>query len=172
MKKFGFSTVLLVAVLFISLVSIPSFSNQTVLINKDVPDSYTVVRGDTLWDISAVFLQDPWMWPEIWHANQQIDNPHLIYPGDIISLVYINGVPQLKIVRSREVKLSPEIRSLDHGDAITQEVCWRWPNARGYRREGASGARSARGDRRRARGRSRSSARDVDWSASCSSPTG
>ena len=85
MKKFGFSTVLLVAVLFISLVSIPSFSKQTVLINKDVPDSYTVVRGDTLWDISAVFLQDPWMWPEIWHANQQIDNPHLIYTGDIIS---------------------------------------------------------------------------------------
>ncbi|EAS47902.1 hypothetical protein GB2207_08836 [marine gamma proteobacterium HTCC2207] len=119
MKKFGFSTALLTAVLFISLVSIPSFSNQTVLINKDVPDSYTVVRGDTLWDISAVFLQDPWMWPEIWHANQQIDNPHLIYPGDIISLVYINGVPQLKIVRSGEVKLSPEIRSLDHGDAIT-----------------------------------------------------
>jgi hypothetical protein len=134
MKKFGFSTALLAAVFFTSLVASLSFSNQSfsnqsvsnqsassekVVINKDVPNSYTVVRGDTLWDISAVFLQSPWMWPEIWHANQQIDNPHLIYPGDIISLVYINGVPQLKIVRSREVKLSPEIRSLDHDDAIS-----------------------------------------------------
>ena len=97
----------------------PNFSSPSALINEDVPDSYTVVPDDTLWDISALFLKDPWMWPEIWHANQQIDNPHLIYPGDVISLVYINGVPQLKIVRSREVKLSPEIRSLDHDDAIS-----------------------------------------------------
>ena len=124
MKKFGLSRVLLAAVLFTSFVttlsfSNESFSNQSVVINQDVPNSYTVVRGDTLWDISAVFLQDPCMWPEIWHANQQIDNPHLIYPGDVISLVYINGVPQLKIVRSREVKLSPEIRSLDHDEAIS-----------------------------------------------------
>jgi hypothetical protein len=119
MKKFGFSMALLATVLFTSLISTSSFANQSVLINEDIPNSYTVVRGDTLWDISAVFLQDPWMWPEIWHANQQIDNPHLIYPGDVISLVYINGVPQLKIVRSREVKLSPEIRSLDHDDAIS-----------------------------------------------------
>lgn len=120
MKKFRFSTVLLAAVLFTSLVTISSsFAKPNVVINKDVPNSYTVVRGDTLWDISAVFLQDPWMWPEIWHANQQIDNPHLIYPGDVISLVYINGVPQLKIARSREVKLSPEIRSLDHDEAIS-----------------------------------------------------
>ncbi len=139
MKKFGLSRVLLAAVLFTSFVTTLSFSNesfsnesfsnesasnqssstQSVVINQDLPNSYTVVRGDTLWDISAVFLQDPWMWPEIWHANQQIDNPHLIYPGDVISLVYINGVPQLKIVRSREVKLSPEIRSLDHDEAIS-----------------------------------------------------
>jgi len=120
MKKFRFSTVLLAAVLFTSLVTTSSsFANQNVVINEDVPNRYTVVRGDTLWDISAVFLQDPWMWPEIWHTNQQIDNPHLIYPGDIISLVYINDVPELKIVRSREVKLSPEIRSLDHDEAIS-----------------------------------------------------
>ena len=129
MKKFRFSTALMAAVLFTTLAAGLSFSNQSfsnpnysspsALINEDVPDSYTVVPGDTLWDISALFLKDPWMWPEIWHANQQIDNPHLIYPGDVISLVYINGVPQLKIVRSREVKLSPEIRSLDHDDAIS-----------------------------------------------------
>jgi hypothetical protein len=119
MKKFGFGTALLAAVLFTSLVSTPSFSNQTVLINENVPTSYTVKSGDTLWDISALFLQNPWMWPEIWHANQQIDNPHLIYPGDVITLVYVDGVPQLKVSRTREVKLSPEIRSLDRAEAIS-----------------------------------------------------
>lgn len=88
------------------------------LLNEDIPDQYQVEKGDTLWDISAIFLRDPWMWPEIWYANQQIANPHLIYPGDLISLVYIDGKPRLQVNRSREHKLSPQIRSLDHQQAI------------------------------------------------------
>lgn len=88
------------------------------LVNASVPNQYRVVEGDTLWDISALFLRDPWMWPEIWHANQQIANPHLIYPGDIISLVYIDGVPKLVLSRSRDEKLSPEIRVRDHRQPI------------------------------------------------------
>ncbi|MBS7457945.1 LysM peptidoglycan-binding domain-containing protein [Coralloluteibacterium stylophorae] len=61
------------------------------------PDVYVVKRGDTLWDIAATFLQKPWLWPEIWQANPQIENPHLIYPGDRISLAYLNGQPQARI---------------------------------------------------------------------------
>ncbi len=60
------------------------------------PDSYTVRRGDTLWDISARFLSKPWLWPEIWQANPQVRNPHLIYPGDVLNLSFIHG-PQLTL---------------------------------------------------------------------------
>ena len=81
---------------------------QEVSIREDSPDEYIVVEGDTLWDISGRFLDEPWQWPAIWHANQQIENPHLIYPGDKISLVYIDGQPRLMVDRGRPtVRLSP-----------------------------------------------------------------
>ncbi len=115
MKKILFATTMFIALV----VSTLSALAEAVLLNENVPDRYVVKRGDTLWDISGVFLQDPWMWPEIWHANQQIENPHLIYPGDSITLVYIDGVPQLMVNRSRDLKLSPEIKSLDHAEAIS-----------------------------------------------------
>ncbi len=87
--------------------------------NDDIPDKYTVVKGDTLWDISAHFLAEPWLWPEIWQVNPQIQNPHLIYPGDIISLIYIDGKPRLVLTRSRDVKLSPQIREVSERQAIS-----------------------------------------------------
>lgn len=86
--------------------------------NENIPDKYTVKTGDTLWDISDFFLRDPWLWPEIWYVNPQIKNPHLIYPGDMISLVYIDGRPRLTLERSRNVKLSPGVKVLPHAAAI------------------------------------------------------
>ncbi len=89
-------------------------------VRDDYPDSHTVVKGDTLWDISGTFLSNPWMWPEIWHVNPQIANPHLIYPGDIVKLIYLDGQPRLNIDRSnRVVRLSPKARVIEHNEAIS-----------------------------------------------------
>jgi len=90
-------------------------------INEDAPKTYVVVKGDTLWDISAVFLEQPWLWPKIWRLNPEINNPHLIYPGDIISLVFDeNGEPTLVLepVKGKpSYKWSPKIRQKNKEDS-------------------------------------------------------
>ncbi|MFT5427017.1 MAG: hypothetical protein ACI9ZT_001967 [Gammaproteobacteria bacterium] len=97
---------------------------ETVTLNADRPDQYVVQKGDTLWDISAQFLQEPWFWPTIWDVNPQIENPHLIYPGDVVSLTFKDGQPMLtvngmgRVANGRNVKLSPVIRSNERDDAI------------------------------------------------------
>ena len=83
-----------------------------VALNSSAPMAYTVKRGDTLWDISAMYLRDPWLWPEIWHVNPSVRNPHLIYPGDQLTLAYgANGEPQLRLVRGDALRVSPLVRS-------------------------------------------------------------
>lgn len=84
---------------------------KEVELNPDHPQRYIVKKGDTLWDISGMFLKYPWHWPDIWYVNPQIENPHLIYPGDELSLSYRDGKPVIEVNRGkRSVKLSPEVR--------------------------------------------------------------
>lgn len=82
-------------------------------LNPRHPETYVVQRGDTLWDIAAMFLRDPWNWPEIWQVNPQVQNPHLIYPGDVLSLAYVGGRPVLQVQRGTNPggRLSPRVRS-------------------------------------------------------------
>jgi hypothetical protein len=93
--------------------TVPLVSSAAADIRSDHPRTYTVRQGDTLWDIAARFLEQPWQWPEIWHANPEISNPHLIYPGDVLELVYVDGKPRLKrkTGQTTKLKLSPQVRS-------------------------------------------------------------
>ncbi|NOQ16013.1 MAG: LysM peptidoglycan-binding domain-containing protein [Methyloprofundus sp.] len=82
------------------------------------PSRHVVVKGDTLWDISAKFLKDPWQWPNVWRHNGQIKDPHLIYPGDVITLCFIDDKPMLCVNSNDERILYPHMRPEDTGDAI------------------------------------------------------
>ena len=92
---------------------------EQIKLNDDAPNTYVVVKGDTLWDISALFLQQPWLWPKLWRLNPEINNPHLIYPGDILKLVFDdNGEPMLVLEPVKpSYKWSPQIRQEQKKDA-------------------------------------------------------
>jgi hypothetical protein len=102
--------------------TMPSGSNIPLAANA--PEEYVVKPGDTLWDISQVFLRDAWYWPEIWHVNPQVQNPHLIYPGDVLRLVYVDGQPRVTLAEraqggSGAKRLSPQVRRSPLSQAVT-----------------------------------------------------
>jgi len=110
--------------LFLSLLFVCSYLPQTFAAKLELklnhPTQYSVVKGDTLWDISEHFLKSPWMWPELWKQNSQIKNPHLIYPGDVLTLHYIDGKPVLELSHREPAryKLSPKTRAITLENAI------------------------------------------------------
>lgn len=92
---------------------------ETVRLRESGAGRYVVKPGDTLWDISRYFLQDAWQWPELWYVNGQISNPHLIYPGDVLTIAWVDGHPQLMHESGVAIEhLSPQIRESGLGDAI------------------------------------------------------
>ena len=98
---------------------------ETIVYEPESPQTYIVQEGDTLWDISSIFLRDPWYWPEIWFKNPQVENPHLIYPGDTLAIVYVGGQKRVQLLSRGEegsvlaqtegglqvVKVNPRVRT-------------------------------------------------------------
>ena len=108
-----------------------------VQLNPEAPLRYVVQKGDTLWGISNKFLRDSWQWPELWYANPDVQNPHLIYPGDVLYLTWVDGAPRLaragdapppasaggepaavQVPPADTDKLSPRVREMDLAQAI------------------------------------------------------
>jgi len=82
------------------------------------PNEYVVQVGDTLWDIAATFLKDPWFWPEIWYVNPDIENPHLINPGDVLGLISVGGQTRITNVRAGSYRMSPQARITPLSEAV------------------------------------------------------
>ena len=93
--------------------------SQAVPLASGAPGEYVVQKGDTLWDIAATFLRDPWYWPEVWYVNPQVENPHLIYPGDTLALVMIDGQQRITHVRPATYRLLPQARITPLSESIT-----------------------------------------------------
>ncbi|MGZ8190830.1 MAG: LysM peptidoglycan-binding domain-containing protein [Methylococcaceae bacterium] len=113
----AFRTIL--GLIFSFYVSSISWADE-ILLNPSHPDQYTVVQGDTLWDISGKFLHNPSHWPRLWSQNAQIKNPHLIYPGDTIYFSMVNGRPQLSFAKDGQ-QAPDEYQPPFNGPCILQE---------------------------------------------------
>jgi len=92
--------------------------SRPVPLAQGAPEQYTVQVGDTLWDIASTFLRDPWYWPEVWYVNPQVENPHLIYPGDVLALVMIDGQQRITNVQASTYRLSPQARVTPLTEAV------------------------------------------------------
>ncbi len=104
--------------LMLTIVAGIASSQSSSILADNFPERYVVVKGDTLWDISKRFLRDSWRWPEVWQGNPQVENPDLIYPGDVLVLTFIDGKPVLRKLGRDSVKLSPQARVSGLLDAI------------------------------------------------------
>src|SRR5690625_2730033 len=114
---------IMIALAAVSLLSLMSWADESAF-RSDHPDEYVVVKVHTRWDVSNRFLPTPLLLPEIRHINPNIENPHLIYPGDVIQMVYNGGQPRLAGGRTvkmapGDTRLSPSVRVVSPEDAIT-----------------------------------------------------
>ncbi len=106
-KKNCYSSI--ITLLTLACLSINVFADE-IQLQKNAPHRHVVVKGDTLWGISGRFLQNPWLWPQVWKMNRaEIKNPHLIYPGDVVVLDTSGKYPQLRLLHET-ITLEPGVR--------------------------------------------------------------
>ncbi|NKB34686.1 MAG: LysM peptidoglycan-binding domain-containing protein [Pseudomonadales bacterium] len=113
MKNSRFKHILTVPLMaFLALMAYANVHAQSALLKRDLPESYTVLEDDTLWNIASQFLQDPERWPEIWQPDPYLDNSDLIYPGDILRVSAVRGTPRILVSRGDRSlgSIEPQIR--------------------------------------------------------------
>lgn len=99
----------IITLLALTCLSLNVFADE-IQLQKNAPHRHVVVKGDTLWGISGRFLQNPWLWPQVWKMNRgEIKNPHLIYPGDVVVLDTSGKYPQLRLLHET-ITLEPGVR--------------------------------------------------------------
>jgi len=116
----------IISALILAVTAVCASAAEPLQLVDNPPDRHVVVKGDTLWGISGKFLKEPWRWPEIWNMNRdQIKNPHLIYPGEVVFLDRSGSSPRLRIGKPVKggssggtVKLEPQIYSTPDQSAI------------------------------------------------------
>ena len=114
----------IISALILAVTAVCASAAEPLKLVDNPPDRHVVVRGDTLWGISGKFLKEPWRWPEVWNMNrEEIKNPHLIYPGQVVYLDRSGKTPRLRLgkpVKSRSGtdKLQPHVYS----DPVQQAI--------------------------------------------------
>ena len=114
----------IISALILAVTAVCASAAEPLQLVDNPPDRHVVVRGDTLWGISGKFLKEPWRWPEIWNMNrEEIKNPHLIYPGQVVYLDRSGKTPRLRLGKpvksgSGTVKLQPHVYS----DPVQQAI--------------------------------------------------
>lgn len=113
-------------ILTLSVLSYPLITLADQLsLNEDAPKTYIVEKGDTLWDISSVFLEQPWLWPKLWKLNPDVNNPHLIYPGDVLKLTQDeNGDPVLVVAKDNDADKT--VTPLAEVEEVKEKPSYKW----------------------------------------------
>lgn len=104
--------------LLLAVLVVLSMTAQALSLREDYPKRYVVKRGDTLWDIAALYLHKPWEWKALLNANSHIKNPDKIYPGAVLVLRFYHKKPYIQVLSNGTVVLSPHVRDLPPDDAI------------------------------------------------------
>lgn len=120
----------IISALILAVTAACAFAQEPIALVDNPPDRHVVVRGDTLWGISAKFLKEPWRWPEIWQLNKdQIKNPHLIYPGDVVMLDMSSGSPRLRLGKGVGQGGTNRVQPQVYSENIAQAIPSIPPNA-------------------------------------------